>query len=93
MSEGLDGLIDRLVTGGFFLEEAVEILEKGMIGKQLRAHTGNQSAAAKALGIHRNTLLRKMLQYGIDTKRPRPKPATSAKGKPVAQNKSRKRTA
>ena len=93
MNEGFDGLIDRLVTAGFFLEEAVEILEKGMIERQLRQHTGNQSAAAKALGIHRNTLLRKMLQYGIDTKRPRPKPAASAKRKPSAQTKSRKRTA
>ena len=50
MNEGLDGLIDRLVTAGFFLEEAVEMIEKGMIERQLRQHAGNQSAAAKALG-------------------------------------------
>jgi DNA-binding NtrC family response regulator len=86
MNEGLDGLIDRLVTAGFFLEEAVEILEKGMIERQLRQHAGNQSAASKALGIHRNTLLRKMLQYGIDTKRPRSKPPASVKGKTARRN-------
>jgi DNA-binding NtrC family response regulator len=85
MSEGLDGLIDRLVTAGFFLEEAVEILEKGMIERQLRQHTGNQSAASKALGIHRNTLLRKMLQYGLDTKRPRSRPPVSSKNGPAGR--------
>jgi DNA-binding NtrC family response regulator len=92
MNESFDGLIDRLVTGGFFLEEAVELLEKGMIERQLRQYAGNQSSAAKALGIHRNTLLRKMLQYGIGTKRPRSKPVASAKSKP-APAKSRKRSA
>lgn len=84
----MDGLIDRLVTANFFLEEAVEILEKGMIERQLRQHCSNQSSAAKALGIHRNTLLRKMLQYGIDTKRPRSKPPVSAKGKPARRKRS-----
>jgi DNA-binding NtrC family response regulator len=83
MNEGLDGLIDRLVTAGFFLEEAVEMIEKGMIDRQLKQHAGNQSAAAKALGIHRNTLLRKMLQHGMDTKRPRSKPPISVKSKPA----------
>jgi DNA-binding NtrC family response regulator len=85
MNEGLDGLIDRLVTAGFFLEEAVEILEKGMIERQLRQHAGNQSAASKALGIHRNTLLRKMLQYGLDTKRPRSRPPDRSKNKPAGR--------
>ena len=89
MNEGLDGLIDRLVTAGFFLEEAVEMIERGMIERQLRQHAGNQSAASKALGIHRNTLLRKMLQHGMDTKRQRSKPADSVKSKAAG----RKRTA
>ena len=79
MKESFDGLIDHLVAGGFFLEEAVEILEKGMIERVLRQKGSNQSEASKALGIHRNTLLRKMVQYGIDGKRPRPKPASRAR--------------
>ena len=79
MKESFDGLIDHLVTGGFFLEEAVEILEKGMIERVLRQKGSNQCEAAKALGIHRNTLLRKMVQHGIDGKRPRPKPASRAR--------------
>ncbi len=78
MKEGFDGLIDHLVAGGFFLEEAVEILEKAMITRALAKANHNQSEASKALGIHRNTLQRKMLQYQIDGKRPRKRPVGRA---------------
>ena len=54
----------HLVGSGFFLEEAVEILEKTLIARALETH-GNRSAAAKQLGIHRNTLQRKMVQYQL----------------------------
>jgi len=73
MKESFDQLIDHLVSAGFFLEEAVEILEKGMIERVLRRCEGNQSEASKALGIHRNTLQRKMVTYSIDGKHPRRK--------------------
>ena len=76
MKERFDSLIDHLVNGGFFLEEAVEILEKGIIERVLARTESNQSEASKILGIHRNTLLRKMIEYDIDGKRPRPKPAS-----------------
>ncbi|MES1260526.1 MAG: helix-turn-helix domain-containing protein [Acidobacteriota bacterium] len=93
MKESFDGLIDHLLTKGFFMEEAVEILEKGMIERVLRQKSSNQSEAAKALGIHRNTLLRKMLQYDIDGKRPRPKPASTARNaKPAAAKQQSKTT-
>ena len=35
------------------------------------------------LGIHRNTLQRKMVAYDIDGRRPRRKPVTRARGKAV----------
>jgi len=78
MKASFEKLIEDLEEGSFFMEEAVEILEKGMIKRALQKSRGNQSEAAKALGIHRNTLLRKMLEYDIDGKRPRPKPAGKA---------------
>ncbi len=78
MNESFDAFIDRLVSGGFFLEEAVEILEKGMIERALRQHENNQSGASKALGIHRNTLQRKMVAYSIDGKHARRKAAARA---------------
>lgn len=79
MKESFEELINHLVGGGFFLEEAVEILEKGMIARALAKARHNQSEASKVLGIHRNTLLRKMVQYQIDGKRPRRKPLARVK--------------
>lgn len=81
MKDSFDALIDHLVNGGFFMEEAVEILEKGMIERALGRAESNQSLASKALGIHRNTLQRKMVQYGIDGKRPRRKQTSRASSK------------
>lgn len=79
MKESFDDFIDHLVGGGFFLEEAVEILEKGMIARALAKTNQNQSEASKVLGIHRNTLQRKMTQFQIDGKHPRRKPLARAK--------------
>jgi DNA-binding NtrC family response regulator len=79
MKESFEDLIDHLVGGGFFLEEAVEILEKGMIVRALTKTNHNQSEASKLLGIHRNTLQRKMTQFQIDGKHPRRKPQARAK--------------
>jgi DNA-binding NtrC family response regulator len=81
MKERFDALIDHLMETGFFLEQAVEILEKGMIERSLQITNSNQSESAKVLGIHRNTLQRKMLQYKIDGKHRRRKPVVSAKAK------------
>jgi DNA-binding NtrC family response regulator len=83
MKESFDALIDHLVTKEFFLEQAVEILEKGMIESVLLRTGSNQSEAAKALGIHRNTLLRKMVEYRIGGKRPRSKPPERARRGPA----------
>ncbi len=81
MKERFDALVDYLMDSGLFLEQAVEILEKGMIERAMLATSGNQSEAAKILGIHRNTLQRKMMGYQIDGKRPRRKPMVSAEGR------------
>jgi DNA-binding NtrC family response regulator len=82
MKESFDALIDLLVSSGFFLEQAVEILEKGMIERVLLRSGNNQSEAAKALGIHRNTLLRKMVLHRIGGKHPHPRPAERARRRP-----------
>jgi DNA-binding NtrC family response regulator len=83
MKESFDALIELLVSKEFFLEQAVEILEKGMIERVLSLNGNNQSEAAKALGIHRNTLLRKMVQHRIGGKHPHPKPAERARRRPA----------
>lgn len=88
MKERFDALIDHLMDAGLFLEQAVEILEKGMIERALQATNSNQSEAAKLLGIHRNTLQRKMVEQKIDGKRPRRKPVARAHARRVRRSKA-----
>jgi DNA-binding NtrC family response regulator len=83
MKERFDTLIDDLMNAGFFMEQAVEILERGMIERSLQMTNTNQSEAAKLLGIHRNTLQRKMVVHKIDGRRPRRKPVVRAHAKAV----------
>jgi DNA-binding NtrC family response regulator len=83
MKESFDALVDYLMDKGFFLEQAVEILEKSMIERAIQKTGANQSEASKLLGIHRNTLQRKMVAYKVDGKRPRRKPVARAQGKAV----------
>jgi len=90
MKESFDALIDHLVKAGFSMEQAVEILEKGMIDRVLSRTEGNQSEASKILGIHRNTLQRKMLEYEIGGKRLRRKPAGQAAGRRAVNRTARK---
>ncbi|HTP33507.1 MAG TPA: helix-turn-helix domain-containing protein [Candidatus Acidoferrales bacterium] len=71
MKDRFDGLIDHLLNGQISLVEATGILEKSMIEGALARHRGNQCAAARALEIHRNTLQRKMVEYGLATARPK----------------------
>jgi DNA-binding protein Fis len=83
MKDRLDGLVNHLLGGNILLQEAIEVLERSMIQGALERSAGNQSAASKLLGIHRNTLQRKMVEYGLGDGRARPrrKPAARA-GRP-----------
>lgn len=74
MKETLERLVDHLIGNGFFMEEAVEILEKTLIARAVERTGGNRSAASKLLGIHRNTLQRKLTEYQLDDHRARKKP-------------------
>jgi DNA-binding NtrC family response regulator len=74
MREKFEALVEHLVGHGFFLEEVVELLEKTLIERTLERTGGNRSAASKLLGIHRNTLQRKMAEYQLGTQKARRKP-------------------
>jgi len=74
MKEKFEALVEHLVGNGFFLEEVVELLEKTLIERTLARTGGNRSAASKLLGIHRNTLQRKMAQYELGPRKTRRKP-------------------
>lgn len=77
MKSEFDGVVDYLLRSNILMQEAIELLEKKMIEGALSACAGNQSAASKQLGIHRNTLQRKMQEYELENGRthPRRKPA------------------
>ncbi len=66
MKEQLDALIAQLVERGILYDEAVAQFEKRFIGRVLEKNRGNLSRAARDLGIHRNTLSRKLSLYRLD---------------------------
>jgi DNA-binding NtrC family response regulator len=66
VKEQLESLIGQMVERGILLGEAVNEFEKKFIKRALERANGNQSRAAKVLGIHRNTLSRKVDEYKIN---------------------------
>lgn len=66
MKEKLESLVSQMVEHGIRYEDAVSEFEKKFIRQVLEKHNGNQSKAAQALGIHRNTLSRKIEDLGVD---------------------------
>jgi DNA-binding protein Fis len=61
----LEALVADMVEGGIRLDEAVRELETHFLRRVLQQHNGNQSKAAGALDIHRNTLRAKMRRCGL----------------------------
>ena len=77
MKENFDALIDHLMATGFFLEQAVEILEKGMIERALPADEF-ESVRSRQAARHspQYAAAQNGGAYDIDGKRPRRKPVT-----------------
>ncbi len=75
----MERLIAQMVAAGIFFPDAVSEFEKRYIRKVLEDSQGNRSQAAKTLGIHRNTLGRKVEEYklardGVSRPKTRTKP-------------------
>jgi len=51
------------------LKEQVEAFERGLVARALDSTGGNQSEAARRLGVSRVTLIDKMKKYALNTKR------------------------
>jgi DNA-binding NtrC family response regulator len=64
--EKLDQLVAEMIEKNIYLEEAVGEFEKKFIQLALKKTEGNQSTAAKVLGVHRNTLSRKISQHKLN---------------------------
>ncbi len=63
MRTELERLIDQMITQGVVFEEALKEFEKGFILEMLGRQKNNLSKAATALGIHRNTLTKRLRDY------------------------------
>jgi Fis family transcriptional regulator, factor for inversion stimulation protein len=70
VKDQLEGLVSQMVERGILFDEAIGEFEKRFIKRVLDRVDGNQSRAAEVLGIHRNTLSRKMVEYKLDQRRP-----------------------
>jgi len=66
VKEQLESLVGMMVERGILLEEAITEFEKKFIKRVLERANGNQCKAAKVLGIHRNTLSRKVTEYKLN---------------------------
>ena len=67
MKDQLEGLVNQMVERGILFDEAIGEFEKRFIKRVLDRTHGNQSRAAEVLGIHRNTLSRKIDEYKLDS--------------------------
>jgi Fis family transcriptional regulator len=65
-SAQLDALVLHMYRAGMSYSEAVREFKKRFVLTVLRDLNWNQSKAAPALGIHRNTLARTMKQLDMD---------------------------
>jgi DNA-binding NtrC family response regulator len=65
LKEQLEGLIDAMVSKGVRYTDAQREFEKKFIAHVLSRSDGNLGKAAEVLGIHRNTLTRKISEYRL----------------------------
>ncbi len=66
MKEKLESLVAEMIERRIYLDEALGEFEKKFIQSALTKTSGNQTKAAKVLGVHRNTLNRKIVQHKLN---------------------------
>ena len=74
MRSRLEALIEEMLDGQILLDEALKEFERLYIQKALTRNKNHLSRTAQTLGIHRNTLSKRVLAYEKDTR-----PVTKAK--------------
>ena len=68
MRDQLDKLVQEMLDKGILYDDARREFEKMFISRALQRSKGNLGDAAELLGIHRNTVARKITEYRL--KRP-----------------------
>ena len=66
VKEKLESLVTEMIDRRIYLDEALNEFEKKFIQSALTKTGGNQTKAAKVLGVHRNTLNRKVIQHKLN---------------------------
>ena len=65
MRDQLYRLVDEMVSKGILYEDARQEFERRFISRALARSKGTVGRAAKMIGIHRNTLSRKVSAYRL----------------------------
>lgn len=65
LKEQLERIVDEMVNRGVRYEDAQREFEKKFIARVLIKADGNLCVAADLLGMHRNTLSRKITEYHL----------------------------
>jgi DNA-binding NtrC family response regulator len=65
IADRLQRLVEEMIDKGVRFDDAVHEFEKRFIARVLGNCDGSLTKAADALGMHRNTLTRKMGEYKI----------------------------
>jgi DNA-binding NtrC family response regulator len=69
MRDRLDQLVSEMVDKGIHFDDALREFEKHFITRVVSKCDGNLGKAAATLGVHRNTLTRKIQELKIRTSR------------------------
>lgn len=68
MKDQLEALVSHMYKSGILYSEAVREFKKRFIITVLQENNGNQCKAARALGMHRNTLSRTIAELELDVR-------------------------
>ena len=68
IKDKLEEVIDEMVSKGIYWSEAASQFEKLFILRALQDSNGNLSRAAEIMGVHRNTVSKKIRQHAIGKK-------------------------
>ena len=66
VKDKLESLVAEMIERRIYLDEALGEFEKRFIQTALVQTRGNQTKAAQVLGVHRNTLNRKIAQHKLN---------------------------
>ena len=69
LKERVDNLCTEMIEKGILFSEAMEQFEKSFVTEVMRRNKGNMIRTAAKLGIHRNTLSKKVKHFSKNGRR------------------------